>query len=124
MRNTPIGISEHPVYSVLLVNQKGEIQTQAAENKACSVDFSKLLGVDYSLERACFNVAIDLQVLPEGTYTMFLDLKTDEARDIYEMYDIRDMQEVKEVDKGRIYTLSKTKVHDRYILTIQKEVSE
>lgn len=124
MRNTPIGISDHPVYSVLLVNQKGEIQTQAAENKACSVDFSKLLGVDYSLERACFDVAIDLQLLPEGTYTMFLDLKTDEARDIYEMYDIRDMQEVKETDKGRIYTLSKTAVHDRYILTIQKEVSE
>lgn len=124
IRNTPIAAGDHPVYSVLLVNQKGEVQRQEAVNKACSVDFSKLLGLDYSLERACFDVSIDLHQLDEGSYTLFLDLKTDTARDIYEMYDIRDMKEVKETDHGRVYTLAKANAHDRYVLTIQKEVSE
>ena len=124
IRNTPIGAADHPVYSILLVNSKGEIVTQTAVNKSCGIDLSKLLGVDYSLDQACFDVDIDLRGLDEGTYGMFLDLQTDAARDIYEMYDIREMKEVKETMQGRIYTLSKTAVHDRYVLTIQKEVDE
>ena len=86
--------------------------------KACPVDLGKMLQSDYTADEACFDGSIDLASLSEGTYTLYLDLKTDSARDIYELYSLRDMDPVTDTYQGRTYTIAKGKIHDRFELTI------
>lgn len=118
LRGTSITADDHPSYTILIEDENGTVTSYSMNTKACPVDLGKMLQSDYTADEACFDGSIDLASLSEGTYTLYLDLKTDSARDIYELYSLRDMDPVTDTYQGRTYTIAKGKIHDRFELTI------
>ncbi len=116
--NTYINEENHPLYAVILEAEDGTLNAYEAVNDGCQFDYAALRGSKYTVMDSCFSSDIDLSGLESGTYRILLDLRTDEARDIFSLYNFRDISVEEAVYEGRTYSVVKSKVHDRYILQI------
>ena len=117
--NTYINEENHPVYALLLEDSSGEIIRFDAQNDGCLFDFAAMRGSKYTIMDSCFTVSADLKGLENGTYRILLDLATDEARDIFSLYNYRPLQAESVTYEGRVYRILKSGVHDRYLLVIE-----
>ena len=70
------------------------------------------------MDYADFAGSIDLTQLAAGTYRIYLDMSNTEYRDISEFMNFgKKLNKTMEVN-GKTYTLSTSKVHNRFILEV------
>ena len=118
---TAVSAEVHPSVQLLLVSDAdGSVTalTPQPENHACTFDITSLRGSSYDLSDACFKAETDLAGLKDGTYRMYLDIRTDKARDIFELYSISDVSLPSSVSGKRSYSIEKSPVRSRYVLTV------
>ena len=116
--NTYINEENKPDYAILLEDEAGSITRVEAVNKACSVDLAALRKTKYTIHQACFDFTAELSELAPGSYRMYLDIGTDAARDIFELYNYQESELPEETAGTRTYRIVKTKGHSQYILEI------
>ena len=120
MQGSSVAEADGLNYQMLAVNEAGDVTAFTLANTACTFDLTGLAHSASSLEDACFDAEIDLTRLSEGTYVLYLDLSAGAYRDVFEMYNIRDMEPLEMTWQGRTYSLAKTSIHDRFELVIQE----
>ncbi len=116
--DTYLNEADHPSHTLILSDSYGTSLRINADTKACAVDLAAMRGSEYTADRACFDVRYDLAGLSSGTYRLYLDEKTDDARDLFEIYNIRDPEPLEASDGNRTYRIFTTGTRNRYILEI------
>ena len=69
-------------------------------------------------EVACFDFEADLRELAPGSYRLYMDIGTDAARDIFELYSYQETDLPEETAGTRTYRIIRTRGHSQYILEI------
>ena len=118
--NTYINEENHPEYTMILEDEAGALRTYTAQNDGCAFDYAAMRNSRFTIMDSCFTAEADLHDLPDGTYRLLLDLKTDEARDIFSLYNYRPIDVTAVTYENRSYTIVRSKVHDRYLLIIEE----
>ena len=116
--NTYINEENNPDYAILFEDEAGSVIRAAAVNKACSVDLAALRKTKYTIHRACFDFEADLRELAPGSYRLYMDIGTDAARDIFELYSYQETDLPEETAGTRTYRIIRTRGHSQYILEI------
>lgn len=111
--------TNHPDYSIILQNERGELYTFNTTNTASPSDYGKLLGYDNTINYADYSASIDLSQLPAGTYRMYIDIKNDSYHDIEELYSYKDVNVDDYSYTGHTYSIGTSNVHSRYILEVK-----
>lgn len=119
MLNTDVAEGNHPVYSLILMDGEGQTTTFSTENYSCSFNIAEMIGSSNNYDQACFTLSADLTSLEKGTYSIWLDTATDAARDVFSLYSYYALDVKPVTYNGRTYTITKSKVHNRYVLTIE-----
>lgn len=119
LRNASMSAEDNVEYTLYLQDENGNVESYALSAKESAYDFSTLLKSDYDLSMTSFDADIDLSEYAAGTYRIYLEIKTDDYDDIYEIYNIRD-HAVEEKTETRTYSLTSTDVRARYVLTIEE----
>ena len=115
---TEITAKTKPEYRILLVDESGKVTAVPCTAYESEEDPADLLGLETSLKSANFKADIDLKALKPGSYRMYLDLKTETARDIFELYNYRRKESLSFEDEARSAVLSVSPVHSRYEITV------
>lgn len=111
--------ADHPDYSIILMNDKGETFTFDTANTASPIDYGSILGFDKTIDYADYSTSIDLCQLPVGTYRMYIDIKNDSYHDIEELYSYKDVNVDDYTFNGHTYSVHISQVHSRYILEVK-----
>ncbi|MEE8808019.1 MAG: glucosaminidase domain-containing protein [Lactimicrobium sp.] len=119
LRNASMCADTHPSYTLYLEDEDGKLYSYAIDAKASVYDFkSWLKNYQYETSMCSFDADIDLSHLSSGKYRLFLEINTDEYKDIFELY--RNWPDkLSSQFEGRTYTLKTEKARSRYILTIE-----
>ena len=116
--NTNITKADEPVYQIVLVDETGKTTRYDANVYVSDTDPAKLLDLDYELTSASFRIEADLSNLEPGMYRMYLDIKTKESRDIFEICNLRRKEDLVSETEDRKITLAKENTHSRYVLSV------
>ena len=115
---TNIRTADNPVYQLVLVDEAGKEYRYDAEVYTTDADPAKLLKLNVELTSANFRISKDFSDLKDGTYRMYLDIRTDESHDIFELYNMRRKENlVSEVNQKEIRLMKET-THSRYVLQV------
>ena len=119
LRNASMSADTHPSYTLYLEDEDGKVYSYAIDAKDSVYDFkSWLKNYQYETSMCSFDADIDLSHLSSGTYRLYLEIKTDEYKDIFELY--RNWTDkLSSKSGGRTYSLKTEKARSRYILTIE-----
>lgn len=109
----------NPTYEILLEDESGNVTTHQTQLSSNQMDISSFMYGDYKYTNCCFDVDADLTNLSAGTYRVYVHVKNDSYNDIFEMYNLQSAKTISESTNGRTYTLTKSNVRSRYILTIE-----
>ncbi len=109
----------NPTYKILIEKEDGTLSTFDTNISSSQRDMTRYMKCDNSYTRTWFNADCDLTNLSSGTYRIYIDVSTTQARDIFEMYSIQDVGEITGYANGHIYRLTKTNTRSRYLLTIE-----
>lgn len=109
----------NPTYEVLLEDENGNVTTFDTTKSNEQMDITDFMDRKHSYTDCCFDLDADLSKLQSGTYRIYIHVKTNQVEDIFEMYSLQSQKDITASYEGRTYTLSKTNVRSRYILTIQ-----
>lgn len=118
LRNASMTADDNVSYKMYLQDENGKVTEYPVTVKASILDFSKMLNSKYTQDQASFDADLDLTSLPKGTYRIYMEISTNDYKDLFEMFNIRHATYTGEAD-GRTYTLQSTNVRARYILTIE-----
>ena len=110
--------SNHPSYSIILVDENGNPRSYYLTSKKSMIDYSILYKTDYKLDYADFEGSINLLELPVGKYRVYLDMSNDKYRDIDELINFTEKKSYIATSENRSYTLSTSNVHGRFILEV------
>ncbi len=66
--------ADNPVSKMLLVAADGTVYSYDAVNKACTVDYTKILNTKYNMDNVCYTLDADLTNLAKGSYTIYWQL--------------------------------------------------
>ena len=81
-------------------------------------DPAKLLHFDYEMTSANFRLTCDVSDLKPGTYRIYLDVKTDAARDVFELYNMRRKEAITSETETLGVDLHCETTHSRYVLKL------
>ncbi len=109
----------NPTYKILIEKEDGTLSTFDTNISSSQRDMTRYMKCDNSYTRTWFNADCDLTNLSSGTYRIYIDVSTTQARDIFEMYSIQDVGEITGYANGHTYRLTKTNTRSRYLLTIE-----
>ncbi len=109
----------NPTYKVILVSEDGTTTTYDTSLLADQRNMTRYMKCNNTYTQTWFNANCDLTSLSTGTYKVYIDVSTNNARDIFEMYNIQDSQDIVGYANGHTYRLTKTNTRSRYILTIE-----
>lgn len=110
--------NDEPEYEILLEDEDGNLTTFDTSLSTNQVDISQFMYGDYTYNSCYFDVNASLTNLSEGTYRIYVHVKTNDAEDIYEAYSRQFKEPVSATYENRTYTLTRTATRNRYILTI------
>ena len=109
----------HPSYKVIIESDDGQSTTFDTSLMSEQRNMTRYMKCNNSYTQTWFNADCDLTNLSTGTYKVYIDVSTDNARDIFEMYSIQDTDDIVGYANGHTYRLTKTNTRSRYILTIE-----
>ena len=112
-------LNTNPAYEVLLEDENGNVTKFDTTKSNEQMDITDFMDRKHSYTDCCFDLDADLSKLQSGTYRIYIHVKTNQVEDIFEMYSLQSQKDITASYEGRTYTLSKTNVRSRYILTIQ-----
>lgn len=105
-------------YRLILTDENGVSVSYDLTTKKSPYDYDLLYGKGVTMDYADFAGSIDLTQLAAGTYRIYLDMSNTEYRDISEFMNFgKKLNKTMEVN-GKTYTLSTSKVHNRFILEV------
>ena len=109
----------NPAYKILVEKEDGSLTTFNTNISSSQRDMTRYMKCNNSYKQTWFNTDCDLTNLSTGTYRIYIDVSTTQARDIFEMYSIQDLGEITGYANGHTYRLTKTNTRSRYLLTIE-----
>ncbi len=109
----------NPTYKILIEKEDGTLSTFDTNISSSQRDMTRYMKCNNSYTQTWFNVDCNLTNLSSGTYRIYIDVSTTQARDIFEMYSIQDVGEITGYANGHTYRLTKTNTRSRYLLTIE-----
>ncbi len=110
--------------NIVLLNENGEQFTYPTTSKSCTLDYTTLLNSSFDLDKICFDASVDLSGLQTGSYRMYLEVKTTNYYDIYELTDLYSKVPSASIYENKKYELLITDTRYRIILNITDEVIE
>ncbi len=116
---TDFTVDTNPTFQILLEKEDGTLSTFDTNISSSQRDMTRYMKCNNSYTRTWFNTDCDLTNLSSGTYRVYIDVSTTQARDIFEMYSIQDSDEITGYANGHTYRLTKTNTRSRYLLTIE-----
>lgn len=121
IQNIYINEENNPEYHMIFENTAtGETVSADAVMKACKMDLAAMRNSKYTVHHSCFDLNADLTQLQDGVYLMYMDVKTDDARDIYPI-SVYGKTPLPAMEIGsRTYTISRSAVHSQYVLTVEE----
>ena len=115
---TNIRTEDKPEYTLVLLDETGKEYRYPAEVYVGDSDPAKLLKLNVELTSANFRISENFSDLKDGTYRMYLDLKTNDSHDLFELYNLRRKENlVSEVNEKEIRLIKET-THSRYVLQV------
>ena len=109
----------NPTYKILIEKEDGTLSTFDTNISSSQQDITRFMKCNNSYTRTWFHADCDLTNLSSGTYRVYIDVSTTQARDIFEMYSIQDSGDITGYANGHTYRLTKTNTRSRYLLTIE-----
>ncbi len=109
----------NPTYRILIEKEDGTLTTYDTNISSSQRDMTRYMKCNNSYTQTWFHTDCDLTNLPSGTYRVYIDVSTTQARDIFEMYSIQDSGDITGSANGHTYRLTKTNTRSRYLLTIE-----
>lgn len=120
IQNVSFDDKANTTHQLYLMNNEGKTTAIETITKACTIDYSTIMGSKYSMKNICFESTINLDELEETEYRLYMDLSTTDYRDIYELTYHRNLSIEPHISQNRIHTLFVSKVRDRLSLTISE----
>ena len=108
-----------PECRILLVDESGKVREYPCQIKERETGSESVSEEEAEPDAADFTAETDLRELEPGRYRMYLDLKTREARDIFEVCNPEREEALEYETESASYTLEKSPVHNRYEITVR-----
>ena len=103
-------------FTILLQDENGNLKEYPCTTKDSPLDYGKIFNSNTKINYADYTVDIDLSELEKGNYRLYLDIETNDAHDITEIYDSSTGFNVMGNNNSITYELKKAKTRDRYQL--------
>ncbi len=116
---TDFTVDTNPSYKILIEKEDGTLSTFDTNISSSQRDMTRYMKCNNTYTQTWFNSDCDLTNLPNGTYRVYIDVSTSQARDIFEMYSIQDSGDITGYANGHTYRLTKTNTRSRYLLTVE-----
>lgn len=107
-----------PTYEVILEAEDGTAYTYETSLSSDQMDITSMMDKKHTYNKCCFNTDMDISNLKAGTYRIYIHAKTTGSEDIFEMYSIQAFNTLSETFNGKTYTIQKSNVRSRLLLTI------
>lgn len=118
MYGTDMNTTTNPQYSIIFLNKEGVSVEKAVTTKACALNYTQMLKLDFDTSKACFDASIDLTTLPDNEYTVYLKFKNNTYTDIIEMYDMYARVVAPVTLNGKLYKFNTIETRKRFKLVI------
>ena len=118
LRNASMTADDNVKYTMYLQDEDGNVVSYPVKAKKSVLNFAKILKSEYTQDEASFDADLDLTSLPKGTYRIYMEVSTNDYKDLFEIFNSTSKTYSDKSD-GRTYTLQSTNVRARYILTIE-----
>lgn len=117
-RNADVSESDHPRFTIYLLDAAGHLYSYDATAKQSTYDFSYLVNSTNDFSFASFDLSADLNDLEKGQYRLYLRIETDQFSDVFEMYS-NSTDSYIGTSAEKTFTLNRTNTRLRYELTVE-----
>lgn len=118
IQNVSFDDDVNTVHQLILLKEDGGFINIPTQTKACSIDYSTVMGSQYSMKNICFISELKLSNLDFGQYRIYMDLKTNLYRDIFELSYYRSLNVNSVTVENKKYEFVISPVRDRLMLQI------
>lgn len=118
MYGTDMTTTTNPQYSLIFLNKEGVSIEKPVTAKACALNYTQMLKLDFDTTKACFEASVDVTTLANNDYIVYLKIKNNTYTDIIEMYDMYAREVPVVTLNGKSYKFKTTEVRKRFKLSI------